>query len=151
MLLRNKKVILGIAFLLTLSFVTSNVFADTSTPTAPTGVSASAVSPTQVNIFWSAPSGYTITGYKIEYKSGGGSYTTLIANTGNTATTYSHTGLTTDVAYSYKITAINSVGTGAASSEVTVTPSSSSAGAPPGTPTGLTATPVSPTQINLSW
>ncbi|NDF34553.1 MAG: hypothetical protein EB154_01590 [Nitrosopumilaceae archaeon] len=150
MLLNNKKIILGITLLLTLSFVTSSVFADTSTPTAPTGVSASAVSPTQINLFWSAPSGYTITGYKIEYKSSGGSYTTLVTTT-NTATTYSHTGLTTDVAYSYKISAINSVGTGTPSSEITITPSSSSAGTFPGTPTGLTATPISPTQINLSW
>ncbi|NDB46039.1 MAG: hypothetical protein EB163_01920 [Nitrososphaeria archaeon] len=150
MLLNNKKIILGITLLLTLSFVTSSVFADTSAPTAPTGVSASAVSPTQINLFWSAPSGYTITGYKIEYKSSGGSYTTLVTTT-NTATTYSHTGLTTDVAYSYKISAINSVGTGTPSSEITITPSSSSAGTFPGTPTGLTATPISPTQINLSW
>jgi len=149
--LNNKKVIIGIIILLALSFVTSNVSADTSTPTAPTGVSASAVSPTQINLFWNAPSGYTITGYKIEYKSSGGVYTTLVANTGNTATTYSHTGLTTDIIYSYKISAINSVGAGAASSEVTATPSSSSVGSLPGTPTSLTASPISPTQINLSW
>ncbi|MFM8659059.1 MAG: fibronectin type III domain-containing protein [Candidatus Nitrosotenuis sp.] len=149
--MNNKKTILGIIILLTLSFATASVFADTSTPTAPTGVSALAVSPTIVNVFWSAPSGYAVTGYKIEYKSSGGSYTTLVANTGNTATTYSHTGLTTDVTYSYKISAINSVGTGTASSEVTITPSSSSIGTFPGTPTGLTATPISSTQINLAW
>lgn len=128
-------------------------FADTIVPSAPTEVSASAVSPTQVNLFWSAPSGFTITSYKIEYKVGGGSYTTLVTTSGLTATStnYSHTGLTTGTQYSYKIYAINSVGTSVASVEVSATPSASSVGSLPSSPTGLVATPISPTQANLSW
>ena len=130
------------------------VFADSSVPSAPTGLSANAVSPTQVNLFWNAPSGFTITGYKIEYKAGSGSYTTLATTTGTstaTVTNYAHTGLTTGVTYSYKVYAINSVGTSVASSEITITPTVSSTGTLPASPTGLTATPISPTQANLSW
>jgi titin len=121
-------------------------------PDAPAGVSATAVSPTQINLMWSAPAnngGASITSYKIEFKSGGGSYTTLVAS--QTTTDYSHTGLVTGTTYSYKIYAINSVGTSIASIEVTAAPTSSSTGAPPGTPTGLVATAVSPTQVSLSW
>jgi uncharacterized membrane protein len=129
------------------------VFADTTVPSAPHGVSASAVSPTQVNLFWNAPSGFTITSYKIDYKAGSGSYTTLVTTSGTNATktNYSNTGLTTGVQYSYKIYAINSVGTSVASAEITATPYASSVGFLPGSPTGLVATPISPTQASLSW
>ena len=123
-------------------------------PGAPTALSASAVSPTQINLSWSAPTnngGASITGYKIESKSGTGSFTSLVANTGTTSTTYSHTGLATGTAYTYRVYAINSVGTSVASSEIQATPSSSSAPGLPGVPTQLTTNVISGTQINLSW
>jgi titin len=147
---------LGISSIVLLSFLLIAIepaFADATVPSAPTGISASAVSPTQVNLFWNAPSGFTITNYKIEYKVGGGSYTTLVTTTGTTATStnYSHTGLTTGIQYSYKIYAINSIGMSVASVEVSAIPSTSSVGSLPGSPIGLVATPISPTQTNLSW
>ncbi len=146
------KWLLSISILTVLAFfVTESVSADSTVPTAPTGLSGAAVSPTQVNLFWSEPSGFTITGYKIEYKTGSGSYSVLVANTASATTNYSHTSLTAGTSYSYKVYAINSIGTSAASSEITITPTSSSEGALPGAPTGLTATPISPTQVNLSW
>ncbi|RJQ24382.1 fibronectin type III domain-containing protein [Candidatus Parcubacteria bacterium] len=123
-------------------------------PGAPTNLSATAVSGTQINLSWNAPSnngGYPITGYKIEYRIDSGSYTTLVSNTQSTTTTYSHTGLTSGQLYVYRVSAINSVGTGSTSSESSATPTSSSSASTPGTPTGLTATAASPTQINLSW
>ncbi|MFN3655253.1 MAG: fibronectin type III domain-containing protein, partial [Candidatus Nitrosotenuis sp.] len=120
-------------------------------PGAPTNLSATAVSPTQINLIWSAPSNIgssPITGYKIEVKSASGSYSTLTSNTGTTSTTYQHPGLTTGTTYTYKVSAVNSVGAGSASSEASATPISSSAPAVPGTPTNLVAT-VSTNQINL--
>ena len=126
----------------------------TTVPDPPTNLTATAVSPTQINLFWSAPSydgDSTITGYKIEYKIGSGSYTTLVSNTGSTSTTYSHVGLTTNQSYSYRISAINAIGTSAASTEVSATPTPSSSGTFPGSPTNLSAIPVSPTQVNLFW
>jgi len=125
-----------------------------SVPDPPTNLTATAVSPTQINLFWSAPSyngDSAITGYKIEYKIGSGAYTTLVANTANTSTTYSHVGLTTDQSYSYRISAINAIGTSTSSTEASATPTSSSSGTLPGSPTNLSATAVSPTQINLFW
>ncbi|QLH08830.1 hypothetical protein DSQ19_04450 [Candidatus Nitrosotenuis sp. DW1] len=122
-------------------------------PDAPSGLTVTAVSPTQINLFWSTPNDgqSSITGYKIEYRVGSGSYSVLVSNTASTSTTYSHTGLTTDQTYTYHVYAINSIGTSASSSEVSATPTSTSSGTNPGAPTGLTAVPASPTQVNLSW
>ncbi|HEY8109540.1 MAG TPA: fibronectin type III domain-containing protein, partial [Candidatus Nitrosotenuis sp.] len=122
-------------------------------PGAPTGLAATAVSATQINLSWSAPSntgGYPITGYKVEYKKGTGSYLSLASNTANATTSYSHTGLTTGASYTYKISAINSIGTSTASTEVSATPTTASTAAVPGAPS-LSATAVSATQVNLSW
>ena len=113
----------------------------------PTSLSATAVSTTQVYLTWTAPSntgGTAITGYKIEVKSGSSSYSVLVANAGTT-TSYSHTGLTTGTTYTYRVSAINSVGTGNPSNEVSVKPTTTS------TPTGLTAVAGSPTIVYLSW
>lgn len=129
-----------------------SVFAIATVPSTPTGLAATAVSPTQVNLFWNAPAsdgGATITGYKIEYKTGS-FYSTLVENTGQ-VTTYSHTGMTTGTAYTYKISALNSIGTSTASADVSITPTTSSTATVPGAPTGLAATAVSPTKIDLSW
>ncbi len=122
-------------------------------PDAPSGLTVTAVSPTQINLFWSAPNDgqSSITGYKIEYRVGSGSYSVLVSNTASASTTYSHTGLTTDQTYTYHVYAINSIGTSASSSEASATPTSTSSGANPGAPTDLTAVPASPTQVNLSW
>ncbi len=139
------------AVLSMLAFENTTVLAATA-PDVPAGVSATAVSPTQITLIWSAPinnGGSPVTAYKIEFKSGSGSYATLVAS--QSSTNYSHTGLTTDTTYSYKIYAINSVGTSVASTEIAATPTASSIGALPGAPTGLVATAISPTQVSLSW
>ena len=154
MLLDNKVLFSCVVLCSILLIVIGPAFADSAVPSAPTGFSGTAVSPTQVNLFWNAPSGFTIIGYKIEYKTSGGSYATLVTTTGTSTATntyYSHTGLVTGTAYSYKVYAINSVGTSVASGEITITPTMSSAGTLPGSPTGLVGTPVSPTQATLSW
>ncbi|MCE9617104.1 MAG: fibronectin type III domain-containing protein [Nitrosarchaeum sp.] len=93
--------------------------------TSPIKLTATSVSSTQINLSWSPPSSdgnSPITGYKIEVKQDSGSNSTLVADTKSTATTYSHTGLITNSKYTYKVYAINSVGTSTASNEVTATP-----------------------------
>src|SRR3990172_11357885 len=122
-------------------------------PGAPTGLSAIAVSPYQINLSWNAPAyngGQTVTGYRIDVKIGSGSYSTFSSNTGP-VTSFSHVGLTTGTTYYYKIYAINSVGPGNASNEVSATPTSSSSSTVPNPPTNLVATQTTSTQIDLSW
>src|SRR2546422_824320 len=94
-------------------------------PSPPTGLAASASSSSQISLSWTAPTdngGSAITGYKIEKSTDGGTtWSTLVANTGNTATTYSDTGLTHTTTYTYKVSAINSIGTSSASSVASAT------------------------------
>src|SRR2546430_919503 len=117
-----------------------------SAPYPPTGLIANSASPTSISLSWTAPQntgGFAITGYKIEYKVGSGSYSVLIPNT--SLTTYLNTGLATGTTYTYRVSAINSIGTGVPSNEASAVPSKTY------TPTGVTAVAVSPTQIYLSW
>src|SRR5437773_931976 len=98
------------------SSVSGTVSATTliATPSPPTGLTATAASSSQVSLTWTAPTdngGSAITGYTIERSTDGSTWTTLVANTANTAATYSDTGLTRATAYSYKVSAINSAGT----------------------------------------
>jgi trimeric autotransporter adhesin len=91
----------------------------------------------RIDLSWTAPgnNGATISGYLIERSTNGSSYSTLVANTGTSATTYSDTSLTSSQIYYYKVSAINAAGTGDAS-----TASSATATTVPQAPTIGTAT-----------
>jgi len=122
---------------------------DSAPPTVPSGLTATAVSASQINLAWSpsTDTGSGIAGYRI-YRNGG---TTPIATT--TATSYSNTGLTPSTAYSYTVDAFD------AASNASMKSSSAAATtlAPivdvtaPTVPAGLTATAAGPNQVNLSW
>ncbi len=117
-------------------------------PYPPAGLVASTASPSSISLSWTTPSnngGSSITGYKIEAKIGTGTYTVLVANTGTAATSYVNSGLSTGTTYTYRVSAINSIGTSGPSNEASATPAQTL------TPTGVTAVAVSPTEIDLSW
>src|SRR2546426_932858 len=120
-------------------------------PSSPTGLAATAVASSQISLSWTAPAdngGSAVTGYKIERTTDGGTtWSILVANTGSTATTYSDTGLAHTTTYTYRVSAINSVGTGSASNSASAT----TLAVAPSSPTGLAATAVSSSQISLSW
>jgi len=83
------------------------------TPSAPINFEAVLATTNQVNLTWDAPSddgGASISGYKIEVKSDSGAFSVLSSITEKN-TSYSHTGLVADNTYTYKVYAINSVGT----------------------------------------
>lgn len=109
-----------------------------SSPGAPTGVSADP-GDAQVALTWSAPGsngGSSITDYQIEYKlSSDSSWTTFNDGT-STSTSATVTGLTNNSSYDFRVSAINGVGTGTASSTATATPHAPTA---PSAPTGVSA------------
>jgi YD repeat-containing protein len=120
---------------------------DTIPPSTPTGLAAVAASPTQVNLSWSGSSdtgGSGLAGYRI-YR--GGSH---IATTA--ATSYSDTTVAASTAYSYTVAAYdNATNSSSQSTPANVTTPAPPDTTPPSVPSGLTATVVGDTQINLSW
>ena len=91
-----------------------------SVPDQVTGLSATATSKTTIDLKWNTPAdgGSPITGYKIERMSvfSGGVFITS-----STATTFVDTGLTPETQYTYRVSAINAIGTGLASNVASAT------------------------------
>ncbi|HZS73982.1 MAG TPA: fibronectin type III domain-containing protein [Candidatus Nitrosotalea sp.] len=102
----------------------TNPTSDTSAPSAPTDLFAKAMSHSRINLSWNAASdgGSAITGYKIERSTDGGStWSTTSENTSSTATTYSNTSLASDTTYTYRVSAINAIGTSVPSETASAT------------------------------
>ena len=92
-------------------------------PGAPTRLIATANGQTIINLYWTTPvsnGGSPITGYRIEI-SPVFNWTTLVADTTSTSTTYSHTGLAAGTTRYYRVSAINANGTGEPSNTAKVT------------------------------
>jgi hypothetical protein len=117
-----------------------------SLPTAPSNLTATAASSIQVNLVWKDNSSNE-TGFKIERKTGSNGTWAQIGTPAGNLVSYSDTGLTASTTYVYRVRATNTGGDSAYSNEVSVTTPAS----PPTAPSNLTATAVSPTQVNLAW
>src|SRR5919106_4307479 len=119
---------------------------DTQAPSTPTGLSATAVSQTRVDLSWTASTDNVgVTGYEI-FRNG-----SLLTSIGN-VTTYSDTSVSSSTTYSYQVRAKDAAGNVSAFSA----PASATTPAAPDTeapsiPTGLSATAVSHDQVDLSW
>jgi fibronectin type 3 domain-containing protein len=112
-------------------------------PTAPTGLQATAGN-TQVSLVWSASAGAT--SYHVKRSTiNGGPYTQISAPTG---ANFTDTGLTNGTTYYYVVSALNSAGESANSSQVGSSPVAPAA--PPLAPTGLQAT-AGNALVSLSW
>ena len=99
--------------------VTNNSNLEPVAPGAPTGLTATASGGTQIDLAWTAPAdngGRVVEGYQIEYSDDGGtSWSVLVADTQSTDTMYSDTTLSGGDTRHYRVSAINSIDTGAAS------------------------------------
>ncbi|MFB5632696.1 MAG: fibronectin type III domain-containing protein, partial [Nitrosopumilus sp.] len=86
----------------------------TTVPTPPQNLYATVVNYEKISISWDAPldnGGDSISGYKIERESPiGGGWSVLVADTGNTDTDYTDSGLAENTEYNYRVSAINSKG-----------------------------------------
>jgi len=109
-------------------------------PVAPTGLAAIAGN-AQVSLTWNVSSGAT--SYNVKHSTtSGGPYSQVGTPS---ATNYTDTGLTNGTTYFYVVSAVNSAGESANSTEVSTTPN-----APPAAPAGLTAT-AGNAQVSLAW
>ena len=119
---------------------------DTTAPSTPTGLSGSATSPSQSNLGWTASTdNVAVTGYRV-YRNG-----VLLATLGN-VTAYQNTGLSASTTYSYTVQAFDAAGNASAQAPaVIVTTPAVLDTVAPSTPSGLVATAVSVSRINLSW
>ena len=114
-------------------------------PAPPVRLKATAISQTQINLAWADSAG-TEVGFKIERKTFGGIYT-QIDSVGANTTSYQDTGLQQDTEYFYRLRTYNAGGQSVPSNEARAT----TFPVPPATPSTLTATAVSGSQIDLAW
>ena len=138
--------------------VTSNVASATTNragrpPGRPTGLDATADGVNAIDLEWTAPTDpgtSAITGYRIQVSTDGGTtWNDRVTNTGNTNTSYRHTGLSANTTRHYRVYAINNTGESAASNTASAT--TGAVTTIPDPPTNLIATAQGQNRINLSW
>jgi len=117
-----------------------------SEPTSLSGTAYDSV----VALSWTAPTNYgpSITDYLIEYSGDGGTNWTTFSHSASSSTSITVTGLSNNTSYVFKVSAINSTGTGPASdnsSSLTPLPAS-----PPSQPTNITGS-IGVDYVVVSW
>ena len=93
-------------------------------PDAPTNLTATASGQAQINLSWRAPlmdGGARLTGYRVEWSATGGTPWNVLTSR-HTSTTYVHRSLSPATTRHYRVSAVNSVGTGEASNVATRPP-----------------------------
>ena len=126
---------------------------DTTAPTAPSALSATAVSGAEIDLTWTASTdNIGVSGYRIERCSGTGCTTFAQIGTTAMATAFQDSGLTASTAYSYRVRATDAAGNLSNYSNIaSATTSASTDTTPPTAPSNLVATASSSSQIGLTW
>jgi poly(beta-D-mannuronate) lyase len=118
---------------------------DVLVPAAPSNLAASVVSCSQVNLTWT-DNATNETSYKVENVTSGASVSLPVDSK-----SYSFTGLSESTAYSFRVTAVNSIGSSTGNPTVSATTIICPVPTVPNTPSGLAASVMSCSQINLTW
>jgi titin len=124
----------------------SNEVNGITTMRAPTGLAATPVSASQINLTWTDNS-LAENGYYIEQSPVDNLHFVQIAVTGPNVTAYSVTGLSAGTKYYYQVRAFNSVTTSAYSNQTNATTLSNI----PAAPSGLTVTSTTSSSVSLAW
>jgi titin len=131
----------------------SNVLTSTTAamppPVAPGGVTAVAVSSSQVDVVWQDVAGES--GYRVQRSLNGVSGWVQVGTTAQDVVSFSDTGLAASTTYWYRVVAFNNSGTSAPSAVVSATTAAPSPPPVPETPAGVTAVAVSSSQVDVGW
>lgn len=121
--------------------------AETPTPADPTGLTATAISTTEIDLAWT-DNATNETAYSIERSPNGSTGWVEIATHGANATAFSDTGLTPATEYFYRVRANNAgIYSGYSNTDSATTDSL----APTSAPDNLTATPITASRVDLAW
>ena len=123
--------------------------ARTVAPTAPTGLSASAVSTTTVALAWS-DNATSESGYYVERAAGGSAFGLVVQLASNTRT-YTDTGLVAGTTYAYRVRAFNSAGSSAYSNTASASTQASTSTSSGFTLSAATRKTKSARYVNLTW
>jgi fibronectin type 3 domain-containing protein len=125
---------------------------DTTKPSAPTNVTATASSANQVNLGWTAATDNVgVKNYQI-YRGSNGATPTLLTTTTTNATTFTDTTVTANTPYTYQVYAQDAAGNiGPASNTASVTTPASADTTRPTAPSALAAEQVFYNEIDLGW
>ena len=149
-MIRENFLILAFMLLVIGTWSTTFNYVEAKTPILtdkPTQLTATAVSPTQINLSWLAPTqnyGKIIVGYKIEQRLSNGAFYAIVENSGNTLTTYSLTGLQTGNTFTYRVSAVYS-------DDTTTDPSNSASATPIPSSSPPPTTPLSSPITNVKF
>ena len=133
------------------SVASATTLPDSTPPTAPASLAASAFSSTRVDLTWGAATDDVgVTGYLIERCTGAGC-SSFAQIAGTTALAVSDTGVTAGNSYSYRVRATDLAGNLGPYSPVASATTPVPDTTPPTAPGTLSATAVSNAQVNLSW
>jgi len=118
---------------------------DTTAPSVPGNVTATAVNSTRIDVSWAASTDAVgVTGYKV-YRDGGATAVASVVG----ATSYSDTAVTANSTHSYTVSAYDAAGNESAQSSPPASATTPTAALP--APTNLTATASGSSQVNLTW
>ncbi len=117
---------------------------DTTPPAAPTNLTATGVSPGQIDLDWDDNAEPDLASYNV-YRD-----TAQIA-TGVATSSYTDTGLSSSTQYCYTVTAVDTSANESSESNQACATTQEGDTTPPAAPTNLTATAVSSSQIDLDW
>ena len=122
---------------------------DTSAPTVPTGLNATAPSASEVDLSWQPATdagGGGVSGYTV-FRDG-----VAVASVGSSSTAYRDTNVTAGTSYSYTVAAFDFArNTSAQSAPATVRTPDPPADSPPSVPSNLVANAKSASEVDLSW
>ncbi len=117
---------------------------DTTAPSIPAGLSATAVSTSEIDLSWSASTDNVgVSGYKVYRNS------TLVTTV--IGTTYKNTGLAASTAYSFTVSAVDAAGNESAQSTAANATTLAPDTTPPSVPGGLSVNGATSSQLTVSW